>query len=341
MKNIELQYLQALEDIWLTGYTEKDERTGTGTIGLTNVFLEHSDVTALFPLFLSKKVQWKSLVGELLWFLEGSVSDARLAAITYGDPTHKTIWTANYEAQAWQDHLESRWPGQKDSFMPHECAYKEGDLSTNFKCAPPRYLGPIYGKQWREGFGTDQILNLIEGIKKNPAGRRHVVSAWDPSVIPNKVALPPCHMMFQCNVQGAYIDLAMFQRSGDMFLGVPFNIASYALLLHIIARETGLTARKLSIMIGNAHIYSNHVDQVKQQLDRPRNKIYDANQVAMFNRAEIRTDYQDRVPVLSINTASQLFDPFFRFGENIGYKVSDFTINNYEPLPGISAPMAV
>lgn len=331
MRFHEEEYLTACQQILDYGAEVKD-RTGVGTLMDTNVLIEHTDVEHYFPLPVTKKLATKAMIGELLWFLEGSTDDARLAAITYNDPKKDTIWTANYKAEYWQNRLEERWPGQKDSFMGHQTTYENDDvLHGALRSAPTRWLGAVYGAQWREGFGTDQIWNVIEGINKDPYGRRHVVSAWNPGHLKD-MALPPCHMIFQFNVRGDRLDIAMFQRSGDMFLGVPFNIASYALLLKIVAKQTGYRAGKLSIFIGNAHIYLNHVDQVKEQLSRRRHKTF---YNAMY-------DYQDNdthppCPQIVINTTSQLFN---NMGD-IGYKLSDFTVANYNPLPAIKGSMAV
>lgn len=334
MKYFEEQYLGACSEILDYGYTVTNDRTGVGTKMVTNVMLEHQDVERMFPLLMTKKLATKAIFGELLWFLEGSDDDARLAAITYNDPKHRTIWTDNYEAPHWQEYLEKRWPGQKDSFMGYVSAYENDDIMNGRTIsAPVRWLGPIYGKQWREGGGTDQLLNMIEGIKKDPHGRRHIVNSWNVQSIEH-MALPPCHMSFQINVIGSKLDLLMTQRSGDMFLGVPFNMASYALLLKIIARETGYKAGKVSIVIGNAHIYLNHIEQMREQLSRRKSREY-RNTLTEYQWA----DYPNGLPQVEINTNSQLFDKMSR--QDIGYRVSDFKVTNYAPLPTIKGLMAV
>lgn len=306
MLDIEWDYLGVLESILHYGEEINDERTGVGTIALTNQMIEHQDVSESFPLLLSKKVPWKPVVGELLWFLEGSGSDKRLAEITFGDPDHKTIWTANAQAPYWID--KAKFPGD---------------------------LGRVYGTQWRDWRSPikvpnghwsdcngvkhlDQLKDIIERAKKNPSDRRLIVSAWNPGEL-DQMALPPCHMLFQINIINGKMDMMMVQRSCDMFLGVPFNIASYALLLHILAKEVGVQPRKLSILLINAHIYKNHVDQVNELLSR-KPKILGL-----------------KPPTLSINNDAQLFND----DGSIGYKVSDFVINDYDPLPTIKAEMAV
>lgn len=298
--NIEHDYLDALTLILERGDKVTDERTGVGTLACTNILIEH-DVSESFPLFVSKRVPWKPVVGELLWFLEGSSSNRRLAEITFGDEEHNTIWTANAEAPYWTPKAKFK-----------------GDL------------GRVYGVQWRDWRSFkytwdgmvpqsfDQLRDLIDRAKSNPSDRRLIVSAWNPAEL-NQMALPPCHMLFQVNILNGHMDLTMVQRSCDMFLGVPFNIASYALLLHILAREIGVKPRKVSILLVNAHIYLNHLDQVHELLDRE-------SEIAKLPR-----------PWLSINKDAQLFND----DGSIGYKVSDFAIHDYDPLPTISAPMAV
>lgn len=224
MTNYEDQLIYVLEN-----GEERGDRTGTGTISCFGLMGKY-DLKESFPLITSKKVFFKSVVAELLWFLSGSDNTSDLDS---------RIW------DAWANDF--------------------GDV------------GPIYGVQWRrwgEGEGNtftkgiDQITEVIEALKTKPESRRHVVSAWNVTAVP-KMALPPCHMFFQFYVsQKKYLNCCMYQRSADMAIGVPFNIASYALLTHLIAREVGLEPGEFTHMIGDAHIYSNHVDGVKEQLER-------------------------------------------------------------------------
>lgn len=318
--SIEAQYLSACANIILDGHRVDNDRTGVGTFMQTNIVLEQPDVTAHFPIFVTKKVAWRVLMGELLWFLEGSTSDRRLAEITFGDGERDTIWTANWKAKPFRHPTQSK-----------ESAEDFNGL---------RLLGPVYGKQWRcwgkpnrshredVSKEIDQIAEVIESIKKDPYGRRHLVSAWNPSEIPT-MSLPPCHYSFQFNVIGDKLDILVNMRSGDMFLGVPFNIASYATLLHIIAKETGYKAGKLTLVIGNAHIYQNHVEQMKEQIRRQ-----DVDNIFPQVIGSALT-----LPTLSINKDSSLFPIDCDYG--IGYSLSDFTLNDYNPMPTISAPMAV
>ena len=245
------QYHKLLEDILEHGEDVSD-RTGTGTRSIFGYQMRFN-LRNGFPAVTTKRLAWKSVVGELLWFLEGSTDERRLAEITYGKPreelTNKTtIWTANAEAQG------------------EELGYKNGRL------------GPVYGFQWRNFNGaefngaphlrgTDQIEWLINEIKTNPDSRRLILSAWNPNQI-DKMALPPCHTMAQFRVYNGKLSCQMYQRSADAFLGVPFNIASYALLTHLVARECGLEVGDYVHTIGDAHIYNDHFNQVKEQLSR-------------------------------------------------------------------------
>ena len=197
-------------------------------------------MTQGFPAVTTKKLAWKAVVSELLWFLEGSNDERRLAEILYGrsDSGRNTIWTGNAEAAYWQ-------PRAKFS----------GDL------------GRVYGVQWRDWGGVDQVAKLIDGLKNDPTGRRHIISAWNVDEL-DQMALPPCHVMSQFYVSKGKLSCHMYQRSVDVFLGLPFNIASYALLTHMVAHVCGLEAGELIISTGDTHIYSNHVEQVKEQLSR-------------------------------------------------------------------------
>lgn len=230
------EYLELLSHVFDRG-EHRGDRTGTGTRSIFGTRMEF-DLQQGFPLLTTKQVSFRWIAEELLWFLRGEDN------ITSLQDKGVTIWD--------------------------EWAAANGDV------------GPIYGFQWRswptythvdgaefnEGDGIDQIAQVIEGIKTNPEGRRHIVSAWNVAEI-NYMALPPCHLMFQFYVrEGRYLDCQMYQRSADMFLGVPYNIASYSLLTHMIAQQTGLEAGRFIWLGGDTHIYSNHVEQVQLQLTR-------------------------------------------------------------------------
>lgn len=253
MAHPEQAYLSALKEILETG-EKRPDRTGTGTISKFGMQMRF-DLQQGFPAVTTKKLAWKACVSELLWFVEGSGDEYRLREILHGERYSEkgTIWSDNAKAEYWT----------KKKLQRHE-----GDL------------GRVYGVQWRRWRAPlvrinkvvlqncDQLLNLIDGIKEDPYGRRHIITAWNPGEI-GLMALPPCHMMAQFYVStSGKISCQMYQRSADMFLGIPFNIASYALFTHMVAQATGFQVGELIIDIGDAHIYENHVDQVKQQLKR-------------------------------------------------------------------------
>lgn len=230
------QYQDLIKDIFENGY-ETDDRTGTGTIALFGTKLRW-DLTKGFPAVTTKKLAWKACIAELIWFLSGSTNVNDLRLIQHDSLIQgKTVWDENYENQA------------------KDLGYHSGEL------------GPIYGKQWRDFGGVDQIVEVIDRIKKLPNDRRQIVSAWNPAEL-KQMALPPCHMFYQFNVRNGYLDLQWYQRSVDVFLGLPFNIASYAALVHIVAKMCNLIPGDLIFSGGNTHIYMNHVEQCKEILRR-------------------------------------------------------------------------
>jgi len=232
------QYLNDLQYILDNGVVGED-RTGTGTVSVFGMQTRY-DLTKGFPAVTTKKLAWKSVVSELLWFIEGSGDERRLAEILHGtrDASKQTIWSGNASASYWTP---------KAKF--------EGDL------------GRVYGVQWRDFGGVDQLIELVEGIKKDPYGRRHILTAWNPGEL-DQMALPPCHCFAQFYVRNGKLSCQMYQRSSDFFLGVPFNIASYALFTHMIAKVCGLGVGDFVHTHGDAHIYNNHIEQVKEQLSR-------------------------------------------------------------------------
>jgi thymidylate synthase len=251
------QYHDLLQDILDNGET-KNDRTGIGTISVFGRNLRF-DLRRGFPAITTKRLAWKAVCGELLWFIEGSSDERRLAEITHGSKEGTvTIWTPNALASYWKD---------KAKF--------EGDL------------GRVYGVQWRHwrlsettwertetgkeqvvSKEIDQFKNLLEGLQKDPDSRRHILSAWNVGEM-DQMALPPCHVMSQFYVnKNKELSCHMYQRSVDVFLGLPFNIASYALLTHLIAHHCNLKVGELVISTGDTHIYQDHVEQVKEQLQR-------------------------------------------------------------------------
>lgn len=285
------QYKEFLENILKYG-TRKEDRTGTGTISLFGPQMEFN-LRDGFPIVTTKKLFLKGVIAELLWFLEGSTDERRLAEIQYGKNRRElkdktTIWTANADMQG------------------KALGYRNDDLVKE--------LGPIYGYSWRNWEGNDgkihdQIKNVIESIKSNPDSRRHIVSAWNVPKL-NEMSLPSCHTMFQFYVSDGYLDCKLYQRSADAFLGVPYNITSYSLLLMMIAQVTGLKPRRFIHTFGDAHIYLNHIEQVKEQLNRDCYSL----------------------PKMVINPDIKNIDDF---------KMEDFELVNYKSHETIKAPMAV
>ena len=256
-------YHDLLIDILNNGEV-RDDRTGVGTISVFARQLRF-DLRESFPAITTKKLAWRSCVGELLWFLEGSSDERRLAEITYGyrDTSKVTIWTPNALAGYWKP---------KAKF--------EGDLGRVYGVQWRNWISRVpanepdidddYGKLWLhpEFKIIDQIKELIDGLKNNPNSRRHILSAWNVGEL-DEMALPPCHVMSQYYVsKNGELSCHMYQRSVDVFLGLPFNIASYALLTHMLAQVCGLKVGELIISTGDTHIYKDHIDQVNEQLRR-------------------------------------------------------------------------
>ena len=284
-------YLELLQYILENG-EQKDDRTNTGTISSFGHQLEF-DLEEGFPAVTTKSLAWKGVVSELLWFIEGSDDERRLAEIRFGkDRTeitdlkkYSTIWTDNADNQA------------------KELGYENTDTK--------KILGPVYGVQWRNWGGKDQIKDLLKELKKNPDGRRHILSAWNLDEL-NKMALPPCHVMTQFYVHNDSISCHMYQRSADMFLGVPFNIASYALLLSIFGEILNLKPKRFIHSFGDAHIYKNSIDQVREQISRTPKPM----------------------PELVMPTINSI-DDLKNFG------IEEFALKNYDPHPPIKAKMAI
>ncbi|EKZ2119277.1 thymidylate synthase [Escherichia coli] len=284
------QYQDLIKDIFENGY-ETDDRTGTGTIALFGTKLRW-DLTKGFPAVTTKKLAWNACIAELIWFLSGSTNVNDLRLIQHDSLIQgKTVWDENYENQA------------------KDLGYHSGEL------------GPIYGKQWRDFGGVDQIIEVIDRIKKLPNDRRQIVSAWNPAEL-KYMALPPCHMFYQFNVRNGYLDLQWYQRSVDVFLGLPFNIASYATLVHIVANMCNLIPGDLIFSGGNTHIYMNHVEQCKEILRREP-----------MDLCELQLKFPDEFD--EWDTESQVFW-LSQFA-----KPHNFILNNYESHPPIKGKMAV
>jgi thymidylate synthase len=247
----------------------KQDRTGTGTLSVFGYQMRF-DLAAGFPLLTTKRLHLRSIVHELLWFLSGDTN------VAYLHEHGVTIW------DEWAD--------------------AAGDL------------GPIYGRQWRswpgpDGASIDQMARLVEGLRRDPDSRRHLVSSWNVGELA-LMRLPPCHVLFQFYVAGGELSCQVYQRSADVFLGVPFNIASYALLTLMVAQVTDLRPGELVHTLGDAHLYLNHLDQAAEQLTRQPHAL----------------------PRMDLNPAvTSLF----------AFRYEDFTLHGYDPLPGIKAPIAV
>ena len=290
------QYLDALQYIIVNGEDVSD-RTGVGTRSVFG-YQMHFNLQDGFPAVTTKKLAWRSIVGELLWFLEGSTDERRLAELTFEkDRTElidkKTIWTANADSQG------------------VALGYTNTELI--------KQLGPVYGHQWRhfDAYEDDQITKvdqitwLINEIKTNPDSRRLVLSAWNPNQI-NEMALPPCHTLAQFRVMNGKLSCQLYQRSADMFLGLPFNIASYSLLTHMLAQICDLKVGTFVWTGGDCHIYNNHADQVREQLQRKPHELPDI-----------------------------LMPVFNNITELLATSTSDYKLTNYDPMDSIKAPMAV
>ena len=262
------QYLDLMRHVLEHGHA-KGDRTGTGTRSVFGWQMRFA-LDEGFPLLTTKKLHLKSIIYELLWFLQGGTN--------------------------------VRWLQQHGVTIWDEWADENGEL------------GPVYGSQWRnwtspDGSHIDQIAQVVESIRKSPDSRRHIVTAWNPAEIPS-MKLPPCHAFFQFYVAGDRLSCQMYQRSADIFLGVPFNIASYALLTMMVAQVCGLRAGDFVHTLGDAHLYLNHLDQAREQLGRsPRSQ-----------------------PQMLLNPAVR---------DLFAFQYEDFTLQGYDPHPAIKAPIAV
>ena len=286
------QYLELLDYILQHG-EERGDRTGTGVISSFGHQIRFN-LSDGFPAVTTKSLAWKGVVSELLWFLEGSDDERRLAEIRFQQDRAElkdltkfsTIWTDNADNQG------------------IELGYENNETTKK--------LGPIYGVQWRNWGGIDQIEKLLDDLRSDPGGRRHILSAWNVEQI-ESMALPPCHVMSQFYVsENGRLSCQMYQRSADMFLGVPFNIASYALLQSILAKILNLVPGDFVHVFGDAHIYKNSIAQVKEQLSREPKQL-------------------PKLIMPNIDSIESLKK----------FSVDDFILDGYESHPAIKAPMAI
>lgn len=260
------QYHNLLKDILQNG-EDKDDRTGVGTISVFGRHLRF-DLRRGFPAITTKKLAWKACVGELLWFIEGSGDERRLAELTHGTSEGKvTIWTPNALAPYWKP--KAKYEG--DLGRVYGVQWRQWRKSNEYSTYSTTYIDSRTGQPKFRNDPTkhvDQLANLIEGLQNDPNGRRHIITAWNPGEL-DQMALPPCHMMAQFYVnKNKELSCHMYQRSVDVFLGLPFNIASYSLFTHMIAQVCGYSVGELVISTGDTHIYKDHIEQVKEQLTR-------------------------------------------------------------------------
>ena len=288
-------YLDYLQHIMDTG-VDKGDRTGTGTRSVFGYQMRF-DLAEGLPVVTTKRVHLKSVIGELLWFVRG---ETNIRSLLQDGVRIWTDWPLKRYRQATGEEIEQRAFEQR-IVDDAEFAAKWGEL------------GPVYGKQWRrwegaDGSATDQLAQVMEQVTTNPNSRRMLVTAWQPAEIAG-MALPPCHLLFQFYVADGRLSCQLYQRSADSFLGVPFNIASYALLVHMMAQQAGLEPGEFVWTGGDCHIYANHFDQVNEQLSREPKPL----------------------PTLRLRKAADLFS----------YTPADFEVVGYEHHPAIKAPVAV
>ena len=318
MSHGEQAYLDLCTTILNHG-VKKTDRTNTGTYSIFGHQIRFN-LDEGFPLLTTKKVPFRLVASELLWFIKGDTN------IRYLLENNNNIWN-EWAFKNWVESDDYEGPDMTDfgirslkdtdfnkEYQHQMEAFKEKILNDKQFADKYGSLGSVYGKQWRDwktstDLTIDQLQDVIESIKTKPDSRRHIVSAWNPEDIPS-MALPPCHTLFQFYVADGKLSCQLYQRSADVFLGVPFNIASYALLTHLIAHETGLDVGEFVHTFGDAHVYTNHVEQVKTQLER---------QVRPFPKLKIKTE------------KDSIFD----------FDLNDFEIIDYDPHPTIKAPIAV
>jgi thymidylate synthase len=312
------QYLDLCRHILAEGH-DKGDRTGTGTYSIFGYQMRFN-LQEGFPILTTKKTAFRLIASELLWFLRGDTNVRTLM----NDNNH--IWdewafenwvtSAAYDGPDMTDfgHRSLTDDDFKVVYDEQMTAFRERILTDDEFAKNYGDLGPVYGKQWRSwpdknGGTIDQMQQVIESIKTNPNSRRHIVSAWNPAEVDN-MALPPCHTLFQFYVADGKLSCQLYQRSADVFLGVPFNIASYALLTHLIAKECNLEVGEFIHTLGDAHLYKNHLTQVEEQLSRSPREL----------------------PKLIIKTDKQsIFD----------YTIDDLALDGYDPYPRIAAPISV
>ncbi|RWZ60321.1 thymidylate synthase [Halobacillus fulvus] len=319
MSKNEQVYLDLCQHVLDHGF-QKGDRTGTGTYSVFGHQMRFN-LQEGFPLLTTKRIPFRLIASELLWFIKGDTN------IRFLLEHNNNIWN-EWAFQNWVNSEDYKGPDMTDFgrrsledeafhkvYVEQMETFKKMILKDDQFAQQYGDLGNVYGKQWREwktsqGDTIDQLKSVIESIRNNPNSRRHIVTAWNPEDVPSNMALPPCHTMFQFYVADGKLSCQLYQRSADIFLGVPFNIASYALLTHLIAHECDLEPGDFIHTLGDAHIYSNHIEQVQKQLAREPKQL----------------------PQLKINEEKMsVFD----------FEMEDIELEGYEPHPGIKAPVAV
>ena len=334
--NIEHDYLRLLKDVLDNGKV-KEDRTGTGTISVFGRQIRH-DMSKGFPLLTTKKMYWKGIVTELLWFLRGDTNIKYLV---------------DNGCHIWDGDAYKKYKKEWSKYVPGDGSFKESEYNTSKPYEAIPYtkeefiekiktdnefakkwgkLGPVYGKQWvdwggdkfvGDNFpnfknGINQIQNAIDALKNNPDSRRIMVNAWNVGEL-DQMTLPPCHYGFQCYVNGGRLSLMWNQRSVDTFLGLPFNIASYGLLLKIIAKEVNMVPDELIGNLGDVHLYKNHIEQAKEQLTREPKRL----PKVLINNSEVDNN--------GVPFTKSVLD---------GYDRTDFELVDYQSHPSIKAPLS-
>ena len=306
LNDFDREYHKLLKHILKNG-DKKGDRTGVGTISVFGYQMRF-DLSKGFPLLTTKKVFYKGIFHELLWFLRGDTNIRYLCENKVG------IWNEwPFQNYLKENKLEKKFPKYSEEWKEEMKNFVSKIISDNKFAKKWGELGPVYGKQWRDFNGVDQIKDVIEQIKTNPNSRRLIVSAWNANDVPKMVksGLPPCHCLYQFYVNNGKLSTQLYQRSCDTFLGVPFNIASYSLLIHIIAKICDLEVGEFVWTGGDVHIYLNHIEQVKEQLSR---KSFKPPKLIIKNRGQKKIE---------------------------DFKFEDFEITNYKSQPVIKAPIAV
>lgn len=298
-----VQYLALLSDILKNGVEEKNERTGTGTVKVFGRMLRF-DLSQGFPLLTTKKMFIRGIIHELLWFISGNSN------IRYLAQNNVHIWDEwPFQSYLVKNKLDKKYTTYSKEWQKQKEIFIQKIIKDKKFAGKWGGCGPFYGVQWRNFNGIDQLSWVIDELKKNPGSRRLIVNAWNAPLV-EKMALPPCHVMYQFNVSNGKLSCMMYQRSVDTFLGLPFNIASYGLLTMMVAQVTGYKPGELFMALADTHLYSNHINQAKLQIKRKPYKL----------------------PKLKLNPKVKDIN---------NYKIDDFKLVSYKYHPSIKAQISV